>query len=459
MTVFILILLLIIALLLAIILAEAPPAHLEPFMFTAPHLNSAPQKQPRLVVTFSAGPSTLRAAFQNVTQWLSQQTRVPDAVYACLPFGFTSEETVFSILQCEDYGPATSLYACAAEEQDPDTLLLPVDAFSLSNIPSTDLLVRWAAQFPDACVSIGGLDCSLERVTLSSAEMYAASPGIYSLLYTTSGGTVFRRRFVDFHAGENLLKGNFGDIVLSRAAVSLGATLLMVPFRSPPPAQNVPSDALIQQQQILRTECVTEYVWTKSYFLLAQHFDPRCFFFQAVSTQIDGGAVQDGDIICIRPECLSYFAAHILPRIMASFILITCDSTQPPSPAVARLLLEDKRLITWFSTVSIPHTRRIPLGVDYFSAYFQVPGVPLIEQEHALDAARLTRRQPGIYEGRIHFRNWTHVASFMSSRPTTESEACEAVLLGVHVTGKHKPWPREQLKVKHWQIILHGMQK
>lgn len=446
----------------------------EPFkqdMFTFPiHFDTqsiAPISQ-RVVVSFSTIPSRLDLALMSVSREMRHQTLQPDAVYACIPYFSKREKTTYkiptilpdniTISRCaEDYGPATKLLGCLEREDDPDTIIITIDD---DHVYSSDLiktLAIWSTEFPNACVGFRGHGVIVNDEVVPQRGTYLTSPYVY--LLEGWSGIAYRRRFASISKTQDLMaRGCFvsDDIVLSRAAVSLGATLVIM--RGPEPKikydihnlsalsagtgdEERQSTYITCQRNILKIEYETEFIWSKGFYLLADHFDVETFFFnKEPKRNFDPRAIRAGDIIAMRPEFVPRFIKKTLPRITVPFKLITCNSTKQLSARDLRRLLSNDRLVAWFAQnepIKHPKITYLPLGVDYHSyALHNIPIIGVDEQDRKLQlTARLapllsTRPPTSIYNGPSSYDTWDLIAQHAFMRAEDHHAVWECLILG-----------------------------
>lgn len=119
-------------------------------------------ERPRVVVSFTTIPSRL-PYLSKLAKQINKQTFQPDAIYACIPkYSARLKEKYdlekyqippeFTIVQTEDYGPATKILGCLDLETDPETIIVTVDDDVEYSSEMLEELVKVAIENPSAKV-------------------------------------------------------------------------------------------------------------------------------------------------------------------------------------------------------------------------------------------------------------------------------------------------------------------
>lgn len=357
----------------------------------------SPSTAPRFVVSFSTIPARIDQSLRHVSEQMSLQTVQPAAIYACIPYYSKRFKDPYvlpskipsniTVIRGEDYGPATKLIGCISAENDPEVIVITVDDDMLYEADLLQNLVSTAIAFPDACVGNNAL--TIDGQGGSSKTEFRTDPYIYAL--EGFGGVATRLKFVDKARIIKMagLSSCFlsDDLVLSRSAVMSGASLIcwkrnsvkrsvidsIAPLRLETKENN--RELIYQKCQIslLKFEFTTKYLWSKSYFLMADNMN-RSGFDVGFDNELNVDEFFDGCTICIQGRFDKLIKK--LPQIRARFTLICCDCDDSLSPLGVSDIIDNPKLISIYSTnldlpYSHPKIHYIPLGIDYHTDYYQ----------------------------------------------------------------------------------------
>jgi hypothetical protein len=150
----------------------------------------------------------------------------------------------------------------------------------------------------------------------------------------------------------------------------------------------------------------TRWVWSRGLALCCDHNGRLAFVRGQRGSRAplrfnprDFEQVRDGDLVWMRLFALPQFMQEALPRIQGRFALLTGDEdwSIPGSFAQSRELLENPKLVCWFSQnldagASHPKLRGLPIGLDFHTIsnrpYWGHAQATPSEQEAELDMLR-----------------------------------------------------------------------
>jgi hypothetical protein len=150
----------------------------------------------------------------------------------------------------------------------------------------------------------------------------------------------------------------------------------------------------------------TRWVWSRGLALCCDHNGGLAFVRGQRGSRAplrfnprDFEQVRDGDLVWMRLFALPQFMQEALPRIQGRFALLTGDEdwSIPGSFAQSRELLENPKLVCWFSQnldagASHPKLRGLPIGLDFHTIsnrpYWGHAQATPSEQEAELDMLR-----------------------------------------------------------------------
>ncbi|MBL4898535.1 MAG: hypothetical protein JKX76_02680 [Colwellia sp.] len=178
---------------------------------------------PRVVVSFTTTPDRLEY-ISHVANEMKRQTYHPDAIYACIPkyskrfkknYDLTGVDIPvgITIVQPEDFGPATKLMGCIAYENDPNTIIITVDDDINYKPDLIEQLVSLGIDNPNHSIGSRARDENLEKI---DNDLYVTkSPDIDSNQYSTSSGIV-----PDTKGVSNLTLLGYGGILYRRKFIT-----------------------------------------------------------------------------------------------------------------------------------------------------------------------------------------------------------------------------------------------
>jgi hypothetical protein len=380
----------------------------ELFTYQRPAPVKISANRPRIVISLSTLPTRIETSLKFISEQQKNWSLKPDAIYLCIPYKsirlnqkYILPDKIpdcFTVVRCQDDGPATKLLGCIDREEEPDTIIITIDDDILYHSAHLEELAMLSMALPNACVGFSSLTSIMDSLNPDDSTKIVTSPLIYALQGFC--GIAYRRKFVDVDFIRYLknFPGCFvsDDIFLSRSVAMKKADLVVAkPRHFPNSIQHLSKDALsgmkgdderervyfFCQRSLIKFEFLTHFIWSKGLYLLADVFSTNSFFFD--DPMLPGERnITDGNSVCIRSSFIRDFMKDLKVRVK----LITCDSDDTIEP----INYDTSNIISWFSQNlnyggNSPKIRHIPIGVDYHTNYIKNgTGIHPREQDNLL---------------------------------------------------------------------------